>query len=144
MPEIQRQPISFWSPAWRAVVFILSAASIWCLLAEMYGLCSMQTFTIRILIPATVLLIGLAFFDRSRGDGRLWRGFLIGSLAGFAAAIAYDLFRLPFVFSRPSGLSAIVPPMPLFKVFPRFGAMILGQLVEQAQYSLAAHLLGWA
>src|SRR5438034_5327574 len=33
--------------------------------------------------------------------------------------------------------------MPLFKVFPRFGAMILNQPVEQASYSLAAHLVGW-
>jgi hypothetical protein len=46
--------------------------------------------------------------------------------------------------------------MPLFKVFPRFGALILGEPMEQgvsagapgsawgAGYSLAAHLLGWA
>jgi len=32
----------------------------------------------------------------------------------------------------------------LFKVFPRFGAMILAQPVEQPGYSLAAHLIGWA
>ena len=111
--------------------------------AEMYGLCSMQTFTIRILLPATIVLVGLAYWDRARGDGRLWRGFVIGSIAGFAAAIAYDVFRLPFVFSRQWGLSGIVPPMPLFKVFPRFGAMILGQVVEQPEYSLAAHVVGW-
>jgi len=140
----QREPTSFWTPVWRAVVFLLSAASIWCLLAEMYGLCSMQTFTIRILLPATIVLVGLAFWDRARGDGRLWRGFVIGSIAGFAAAIAYDVFRLPFVFSRQWGLNWVVPPIPLFKVFPRFGAMILGQAVEQPEYSLAAHLVGWA
>lgn len=33
--------------------------------------------------------------------------------------------------------------MPIFEVFPRFGAMILGQPLEQPSYSLAAHLLGW-
>src|SRR4029077_12786145 len=38
---------------------------------------------------------------------------------------------------------SIVPPMNLFKVFPRFGAMILGEPVEQPSYSLAAHLVGW-
>src|SRR4051794_24096354 len=54
---------SFWTPAWRAVIFILAAASIWCLLAEMYGLCSMQAFTLRILLPATIALVALAFWD---------------------------------------------------------------------------------
>lgn len=33
--------------------------------------------------------------------------------------------------------------MNLFKVFPRFGAMILGQPIEQPAYSLAAHVIGW-
>ena len=34
--------------------------------------------------------------------------------------------------------------MNLFKVFPRFGAMLLGQPLEEPSYSLAAQLLGWA
>jgi hypothetical protein len=34
--------------------------------------------------------------------------------------------------------------MSLFKVFPRFGAMILGEPIEQPAYSLTAHLIGWA
>jgi predicted cobalt transporter CbtA len=33
--------------------------------------------------------------------------------------------------------------MKLFKVFPRFGAMVLGQPVEQPTYSLATHVVGW-
>jgi hypothetical protein len=64
-------------------------------------------------------------------------------VAGFVAACAYDVFRLPFVFSQAWGLTEVVPPMNLFKVFPRFGALILGEPVEQAEYSLAAHLIGW-
>jgi hypothetical protein len=68
---------------------------------------------------------------------------MIGSIAGFVAAVAYDVFRLPFVFSTVWGLNGIVPQMPLFKVFPRFGAMILAQPVEQPSYSLAAHVVGW-
>src|SRR5205823_8985267 len=51
--------------------------------------------------------------------------------------------RLPFVFARAWHLSAIVPPMPLFKVFPRFGAMILRQPIEQPAYSSSAQLIGW-
>src|SRR5688500_17664981 len=98
MTAIRRWPqVLSWSPVGRAVVFLLSATSIWCLLAEFYGLCSMQTFTLLVLIPATALLIGIALWDRARGDGRLWQAVLIGAIGGFAAACAYDLFRMPFV-----------------------------------------------
>jgi hypothetical protein len=133
-----------WSLAGRAIVFILAAASIWCLLAEFYGLCSMRTFTFVVLIPATVALITLALFDRLRGDHRLWRGVVIGAVAGLVAAVAYDVFRLPFVFAHEWHLTSLVPPMNLFKVFPRFGAMILGEPVNQPHYSLAAQAIGWA
>jgi len=133
-----------WTLAGRVLVFVPAAMSIWCLLAEMYGLCDMRTFALFILLPATLMLYGLAVLDRWRGDRRLWRAVIIGTLAGLVGAVAYDVFRLPFVFSRQWGLAAIIPPMPLFKVFPRFGAMLLGQPPEQPAYSLAAHLVGWA
>lgn len=133
-----------WSPSGRGMVFVLSAMSIWCLLAEMYRWMDMRSFTLAILLPSTVLLYGVALLDRSRGDGRLWRAVVIGTLAGLVGAVAYDIFRLPFVFSNAWGLEALVPPMPLFKVFPRFGAMILGQPVEQPAYSLTAQIIGWA
>lgn len=132
-----------WTRSGRFLVFLLSATSIWCLLAEFYGLCSMRLFTFAVLLPATVALVFLALLDRRKGDGRLWRAALVGALAGFLAACAYDVFRLPFVFSREWGLTSVVPPMNLFKVFPRFGAMILGEPVEQPGYSLAAHITGW-
>lgn len=134
-----------WTTPGRIVVFMLAATSIWCLLAEMYGLVDMRAFFFTILLPATVLLYGLAVLDWARGDGRLWRAVLIGTLGGLVGAVAYDIFRLPFVFSDAWGLGRFgVPQMPLFKVFPRFGALLLGQPVEQPAYSLAAHLLGWA
>ncbi len=122
---------------------MLSATSIWCLLAEFYGLCSMQFFTFAILLPATAALVGLAILDGMRGDGQVLRAVVIGGIAGLVAAISYDVFRLPFVFAREWGLAQVVPPMNLFKVFPRFGAMILGEPVEQQSFSLAAHLIGW-
>ena len=90
-----------------------------------------------------VVLLAGSGLDRIRGGGRLWRAVMIGLAGGLLAAVAYDLFRLPFVFAREWGLDRLVPPMNLFKVFPRFGAMILGQPVEQASYSLPAHLIGW-
>jgi hypothetical protein len=132
-----------WTRQGRLLVLILSATSIWCLLAEFYGLCPMRTFTLAFLLPATAALVGLAVLDRLKGDHRLWHGVVSGSVAGFVAACAYDAFRLPFVFSHEWNLSTFVPPMNLFKVFPRFGAMILGEPVEQPNFSLAAHLLGW-
>jgi len=132
-----------WNALWRSVIFFLAATSIWCLLVEMYGLCSMRLFTFWVLIPATVALYALAIWDRKRGDGTLWRGVVIGSFAGLLAAVAYDVFRLPFVFSTAWGLNEFVPQMPLFKVFPRFGAMILNQPLEQASYPLSAHVVGW-
>jgi len=133
-----------WTPPGRALVFLLSATSIGCLLAEFYGLCPMRFFTLAVLTPATALLIVMAVLDACLGDRRLCRAVIIGAGAGLIAAVAYDLFRLPFVFARPWHLSAVVPPMNLFKVFPRFGAMILGESVEQNHYSITAQTVGWA
>jgi hypothetical protein len=48
------------------------------------------------------------------------------------------------VFAKELGIRALVPPLDLFKAFPRFGAMILGQPIEQSHYSAAAQGLGWS
>src|ERR1051326_6210638 len=87
--------------------------------------------------------------DPPAGHGRPLRhgrAVVVGTRCGLIGAVAYDIFRLPFVFSHAWGLDASlgVPQMPLFKVFPRFGALILGQPVEQTSYSLRTNLLGWA
>ncbi len=124
-----------WTVPGRILVFGLAAMSIGCLLAEMAGLMPMCAFTPRILLPAMAALYGIAVLDRFRGDRRLWRAVVLGTLAGLAGAVLYDLFRLPFV---------LAGGMPLFKVFPRFGAMILGQPMEQASYAPAAQFVGWA
>src|SRR3954454_4839106 len=137
-----------WTPVGRAVVFILAAASIWCLLSEFYGLCTMRTFTFWGLIPATIALLLIAIYDRLDGDGQLWRNVIIGMTAGLAAAVAYDLFRIPFVVAAVDHVGPNWLRLPLYKVFPRFGAMILGQsfTAEQtdSQFSLTTHLVGWA
>jgi hypothetical protein len=103
----------------------------------------MQTFTFAILLPATAALIALSLLDRLKGDRQLRQRIIIGSVAGFVAACAYNVFRLPFVFPREWNLVVFVPVMNLFKVFPRFEAMILGEPDEQATYSLASHWIGW-
>jgi hypothetical protein len=132
-----------WTARSRIVVFVLAASSIACLLADFYGVCPMQLFTPFIFLPAFLVLCGLAVSDRVRGDGHVWRAVWIGIVAGLLAAVAYDVFRLPFVFAKEWGIDSIVPPMKLFKVFPCFGAMVLGQPIEQESYSCAAHIIGW-
>jgi hypothetical protein len=137
-----------WTPAGRALVFVLSAASIWCLLAEFYGLCSMRTFTFAILLPATALLILIAVRDYWRGDGRLARAVMVGAMGGLLAAIAYDVFRLAWVIGDVDHVGPHWLRLPLFNVFPRFGAMILGEpyTADQtnSQFTLSAHVVGWA
>jgi hypothetical protein len=103
----------------------------------------MRTFTLFIFAPAIVVLLAFAVFDRVQGDGTLWRAVLIGLVGGLLAAVAYDIFRLPFVFAKQWGIASIVPPMNLFKVFPRFGAMVLGQPIEQSHYSMTTQMVGW-
>ena len=128
-------------PSTRIIVFVLASTSIASLLGEMYRLWPMRFFTLAVFLPASFALIAIAFYDRLRGNGKASRIIFIGALSGFIAAIAYDIFRLPFVFSKSWGLEAVVPAMPLFKVFPQFGAMILAQTDST---SLAANLIGWA
>jgi len=136
-----------WSLPGRVLVFLLSATSIWCLLAEFYGLCSMRTFTFWILIPAAVLLMVLAIVDWIGGDRRLARAVWIGALGGLLAAVAYDLFRIPFVVAAADQVGPMWLRLPLFKVFPRFGAMILNEPytagTTASQFTLMAHVVGW-
>src|SRR5436309_2160167 len=99
-----------WTAGGRWLVFFLAASSIACLLFDFYRLCPMRLFTIFIFLPSLAALFAFALFDRQRGDGQLWRAILIGITGGLLAAIAYDVFRLPFVFSKEWGISSIVPP----------------------------------
>lgn len=103
----------------------------------------MRTFAGAIFVPAMLGLSGLTIFDHCRGSGELMRAITIGAVGGLLAAVAYDLFRAPFVFARQWGIAGVVPALNLFKVFPAFGAMLLGQPIQQAHYSLAAQYLGW-
>jgi hypothetical protein len=134
---------SNWNVLGRFLVFLLAATSIACLLLDFYGWCPMRQFTRYAFLPALMVLLAVSLFDRLRSGGRLWQAVMIGLAGGLVAAVAYDVFRLPFVFAREWGLDPLVPPMNLFKVFPRFGAMILGEPVEQGSYSLSVQVLGW-
>src|SRR4051812_20780881 len=136
-----------WTPLGRGLVFVLAATSIWCLLAEFYGLCSMRTFTFWILIPATIALFAMALIDRRKGDRELFRAVMIGAIGGFVAACAYDTFRMPWVIGAADQVGPGWLRLPLFKVFPRFGALILGQpftlTQSESEFALSAHVIGW-
>ena len=103
----------------------------------------MRVFAWTVFAPAMLALAGLAVFGYLRGDGKLGRAVAIGAAAGLGAAVAYDVFRVPFVYAREWGIESVVPALNLFKVFPAFGAMILGQPAQQPSYTTAATLLGW-
>jgi hypothetical protein len=138
-------PFLQWTLPGRALIFFLSATSIWCLLAEFYGLCSMRTFTFWILIPSSIALIVIAALDLRKGDQKLWRAVVIGAIGGFVAACAYDIFRIPFVVASIDQIGPAWLRLPLFKVFPQFGAMILrpAWTSHNGPYSLTEHLAGW-
>jgi hypothetical protein len=140
---MQGHPLISWTTPGRTIVFLLAATSIACLLVEFYQLCPMRAFALWIFFPSCVALLFLAALSRVKSDGQLYRAVLIGIVAGLIAAVAYDIFRLPFVFANQWHISNIVPPMNLFKVFPRFGAMILNQPLEQSTYATEAQLVGW-
>src|SRR5262249_55256714 len=134
---------SSWTITSRVLIFVLASSSIACLLADFYKLCPMSFFTPFIFLPAFLILCALAVLDRLRGNGCVWRAVWIGLLGGLIADVAYDVFPLPFVFAREWGIDSVVPPMDLFKVFPRFGAMVLAQPVDQPDYSLGTQVIGW-
>ena len=116
----------------RPVVFALAFLSFACLLGQFFGFWTMHFFGCWVLPPATALLVYVACRHRDRATGLsspcTW--IVQGAIAGVVAAVAYDLYRLPFVLSGA----------PLFKVFPRFGELLLGGTEPR----WLVHTLGWA
>jgi len=115
----------------RVVVFGLAWLSFGCLLGQFYGLWSMHVFGYLVLPPATVLLAVAAYLHRKQagrlGSAHTW--VVQGAIGGLVAAVAYDLYRLPFVLNGA----------PLFNVFPQFGELLLG--AKEPRWLVQA--LGW-
>ena len=113
------------------MVFVLAWLSFGCLLGQFYGLWTMHFFGCWVLPPATALLAIAAYLHRGqpRGLSSAYTWIVQGGIAGIVAAVAYDLYRLPFVLSGA----------PLFKVFPRFGELLLGCTEPR----WLVHGLGW-
>lgn len=146
MEDLSARPqlYPFWNAIGRCLVFSLAFSSIASLLVEFYGVVSMRIFTLFAFLPSLLLISASVIMDIRWGDRQLARSVINGTIAGFLAAVAYDIFRLPFVFSHVWSLDGVLPALPLFKVFPRFGAMILGEPVEQTAYSFRAQFIGWS
>jgi len=71
----------------------------------------MHAFGCRVLLPAAVVLVLTAW----KSSGNVSVIIVEGALAGIVAAVAYDLYRLPFVLGG----------VPLFSVFSKFGELLL-------------------
>jgi hypothetical protein len=109
----------------RAAVFGLAFLSFACLLGTFYGLRSMRWFGCWVVIPSTTALFALAVLGPHPARGWVREG----ALGGVVAAFAYDFYRLPFVLDGA----------PLFKVFPRFGELLLG--ADEPRWLV--HAVGW-
>jgi hypothetical protein len=117
----------------RVAVFILASLSFACLLGEFYGVWTMHWFGCWILPPATALLVAMAWLDRGSPAAGPRQWIVRGAIGGVVVAVAYDLYRLPFVLAGA----------PLFTVFGKFGNMLLGVGRDDRPSSLAL-ALGWS
>lgn len=110
----------------RFAVFALASTSFACLLGEFYHAWSMRVFACAVLLPAMLLLAVVAWRGAKQNEPAVMRDaatwIIQGTIGGLVAAVAYDLFRVPFVLYG----------FPLFKVFPEFGKLLIG-----------AHQPGW-
>src|SRR5437867_10260598 len=97
----------------RLLIFLLASSSFACLIGTLYGFWAMKTFACFVYLPAA-LALALIAASRPTALPALW--IVQGALAGVMAAFVYDIYRLPFVLNGA----------PLFKVFPRFGELLLG------------------
>lgn len=118
----------------RLLVWALASMSFACLLGQFYGWWSMKAFACWVLLPSVAVLALLArpkYFPRSLVGGFEARGAILqGAMGGLIAAVAYDVFRLPFVMAG----------FPLFKVFPEFGRLLLGPNAS----NWAIQIAGWS
>ena len=109
---------------------LLGASSIATLLIYFYGIMAMGQSVRLILLPAVVLLVFYALWARQSGRTDLYNRLLAGLWAGALATLAYDLVRVPLVWSG----------IPVFKAISYFGTVILGQSSPNA----ASEFVGWA
>jgi hypothetical protein len=111
------------------VQFLLAAVSIICLLLDFYDVISMRNSVYYGLLPASLVLIIWLLLAVRRQDRESTMVIGYGAFFGFVAAIAYDIYRIPFALQG----------MPIFSVFPKFGQLILHR--EAPAWMI--HSTGW-
>jgi hypothetical protein len=124
MPMLEKRHLLFW----RAAVFALASLSLACLLGHFYQLWTMHWFACWVLVPATILMAAIVFHPGAARTG-ISRLIVEGALGGVIAAVAYDLYRLPFVLNGA----------PLFRVFAKFGELLL----QRNDPAWAVQTAGW-
>ena len=133
-----------WTSSGRALIFLLAATSILCLIIDAEGYVTLRSFFFAILGPAYLALAAIAVLNRSKGDGQLFRAIKFGAIAGIVGAIVFFIFRMPFVYSQQLGLEQYgIRQYPFFNIYPRIGALILGQELKQPSYEFITYVIGW-
>lgn len=112
----------------RVSLAALGGASVGTLLLYFFGVGDFGQVVL-LLFPVGAALVILGFQARSRGDLETYHRLVAGLLAGAAATLAYDLCRVPLVWSG----------IPVFKAISYFGTVMLGQ----GSPTVASEIAGW-
>ncbi|MEW6129717.1 MAG: hypothetical protein AB1757_21945 [Acidobacteriota bacterium] len=100
------------------------------MLAKVYGIASMKTVTLYLMLPGMVVLLTFWIWAIKSGQSQLSRDLIIGFLGGLAGTIAYDLARVPFTFSG----QRIFAPISAYGIW----------LLDSATSSRLTELVGWS
>lgn len=109
-----------------AVVLVACSTSVGSLLADLYGVASMRSFTLWVTIPGFAILLTTY---RRTGSSELRRRIRLGAVAGAAGTIGYDVFRIPFALAGQR----------IFAPIYSYGLLIDGGSMSSG----STDLLGW-
>lgn len=92
---------------WRALLVALGFSSVASLLGWVYGLASFATLFRWVTLPGALILVLLAVRSAQGGAGGIGPVLTVGAFSGLVGTLAYDLFRVPFIFG--GGLLLLSP-----------------------------------
>ncbi len=102
----------------RLLLFVVACGSVFPLLAWVYGLGSFQAFALVVGLPCVAALVVAAIWMDRTGRWPVTRSaILAGAIGGLLGTLAYDLFRVPFVYGL--GLQLLAP-------IDSYGVLLLG------------------
>ena len=115
------------------IVAALSLFSLGAFVGQVYDVFDMSFVIAFFALPATVAIIGIAFWARRANQHLFVRRLILGLFIGIVATAAYDLIRLVIQSTPLVDFNA-------FAVHPRFGEMI----IDQPASTTAAKVVGWS